>query len=157
MFQVTLTYLPETLLNWSCHRLRHDAWHHISGSLRRAFTSLMFKLTAVVAQLLFLYNLFTVSDCYDFHAFRASMIVQIVAHTFCFEAVVLVMSYCQQRRVTFFHVSVASFKLPKVVGTSIIQVIIRCQRISLNKYFRLSIISSSPHCFYSSSFCVMSV
>ena len=33
IFQVTLTYLPQNSLNWSCHRLRYDAWHHISGSL----------------------------------------------------------------------------------------------------------------------------
>ena len=36
----------------------------------RRFTSLMSRLTAVVAQVLFLYHFFTVNDCYDFHAFK---------------------------------------------------------------------------------------
>ena len=101
----------------------------------RTFSGLMSKLTAVVAQLLFLYHFFTVSDYNDFHAFGGPMIVQIAVHTFYFEAVVLVMSFCQQERVTFFNVSVTSIKLPIVVSTSIFQMIIRCQRISLNKSF----------------------
>ena len=118
----------------------------------KTFTGLMSKLTAVVAHLIILYHFFTVSDCYDFHAFRGSVMVQIAVHTFCFETVVLVLLFCQQKCVTFFLVSVTSFKLHIVFGTSIFQVIIRCQRISLNKsFYPLSIKSSSPHCSQSSS------
>ena len=65
------------------------------------FTSLISKLTAVVAHLLFLYHFFTDSDCYDFHAFRGYMIVQLAVHNFCFEAVALVMLFFQQQRAIF--------------------------------------------------------
>ena len=67
-------------------------------------------------------------------------------HTFFFEAVVSVMSFCQQKCVTFFHVSITSFKLPIVVVSSIFQAIIRCVGVNgflSTNLFRLSIKSSS--------------
>ena len=62
----------------------------------RTFTGLISKLTAVVAELLFLYHFFMISDCFDSHTFRGSMIVQSIVHAFCFEAVFLVMLFCQE-------------------------------------------------------------
>lgn len=122
----------------------------------RTFTSLISKLTAVVAQLLFLYHIFMVSNCYECHAFSRSMIAQIAVHTCWSEVVALLKLFCQQKCVKLFQVSVTSFKLPIVVGTSILQLIICCHPTGFSTYFfRISIKSSSPHCSHSSSFCIM--
>ena len=114
----------------------------------RTFTSLISKLTAVVAQLLFLYHIFMVSNCYECHAFRRSMIAQIAVHTCWSKVVALLKLFCQQKCVKLFQVSVTSFKLPIVVGTSILQLIICChpysQRTSLeyplNLWVRIALI-----------------
>ena len=100
----------------------------------RTFTDLMVKLTAVVEQLLFLYIslrstiviTFMHSGDPEFLRFQYTHFLLKLLSWLCRFA---------NKSFTFFHVSVTSFKLPIVVGTSIFQAIIRYQRISLNKSF----------------------